>query len=129
MLNRERYNLLTGLVIIKTNISFSLLIIDIILILQINNVIEIGYIVNLLLINCLISLELGRIMTMVISGTLTIRIRKIDIKIKAVMLASLFIGIALSTIFLIRLFIFAWFVPSYSFACTSLITNFFPKNE
>jgi len=51
MLNRQRYNLLTGLVIIKTIISFSLLIIDIILILQINNAIEIGYMVNLLLIS------------------------------------------------------------------------------
>ncbi|MBA7566697.1 hypothetical protein ES708_08392 [subsurface metagenome] len=51
MLNRQRYNLLTELVIIKIIISFSLLIIDIILILQINNVIEIGYMVNLLLIS------------------------------------------------------------------------------
>jgi hypothetical protein len=127
MLNRQRYNILTRLVIIKTNISFSLLIMDIILILQINNIVEIGYIVNLLLISCLISLELGRIMTILISRTLTIRIRKIEIKIKAVILPSLFIRIVLSTIFLIRLFNFACFAPSYSFACTPLITNFFPE--
>jgi len=49
MLNRQRFNLLTGLVIIKTIISFSLHIMDIILILQINNFIEIGYMVNFLL--------------------------------------------------------------------------------
>ena len=49
MLNRQRYDILARLVMIKTNISFSLLIMDMILILQISNVIEIGYMVNLLL--------------------------------------------------------------------------------
>ncbi|MFX0024460.1 MAG: hypothetical protein ACFE9S_19235, partial [Candidatus Hermodarchaeota archaeon] len=64
-----------------------------------------------------------------ILGTRKIRVRKIEIKIKAVILAFFFIRIVLCTIFLIRLLSFACFVPSYSYACTPLITNFFPKNE
>ena len=106
-------------------------------------VINIGHFFNTLYLNnsvyislttFLISFEFIRIMSMVISLTLIIRIKMIDIKFQLAILTILLIGIGYNILFLVRLFGAACFTPVYSvastiFICISFVLILIPKHD
>ena len=103
-----------GLVNLKLIISLISFLLNLILILWINNSITLSKIVYTGLFIFLPWFEFIRIILMVTSGIITVRIKQINRKFKAAIL-----------IFLIRLFGFACFAPVYSFSSMpSIIISF-----
>ena len=134
MNNRQRYNFLVRLFILEMILSLLLFIIDLILTLWINNTLYLNYIVYILITTFLISFEFIRIMSMVISETLIIRIKMIGIKFQLAVLTSLLIGFGYNILFLVRLFGAACFTPVYSvastiFICISFVLILIPKHD
>ena len=134
MNNKQRYNFLVRLLILEMIISLILFIIDLILTLWINNTFYLNYTVYILLTTFLISFEFIRIMSMVISETLIIRIKMIDIKFQLAIITTLLIGIGFNIIFLVRLFGSACFTPVYSvastiFICISFVLILIPEHD
>lgn len=118
----QRINFLVGLVFLSLIISLILFVINLILFLWVNNTIFLDFQVHIGLIIFLFAFEIIRIMIIFMIGTFTLRIKKIDIRIKVTILTSLFIGVGLNFIFLIRLFGFACFAPVYSFSCLLFVS-------
>ncbi len=114
-----------GLVNLKLIISLISFLLNLILILWINNSITLSKIVYTGLFIFLPWFEFIRIILMVTSGIITVRIKQINRKFKAAILSFLLIGIGFNIIFLIRLFGFACFAPVYSFSSMpSIIISF-----
>jgi len=132
--NEQRYNFLVRLFILEMIISLILFFIDLILTLWINNALFLNDIIYILLTTFLISFEFIRIMAMVISETLIIRIKMIGIKFQLAILTSLLIGFGYNILFLVRLFGAACFTPVYSvastiFICISFVLILIPKHD
>jgi hypothetical protein len=113
---KERYKLLTQLVVFNIFISLILFMINLVLILGINKSLFLSEMVYLLLGICLPMFEIIRLMLMFISGILTLRIKEFSRRYKAAIISKYVFGTLSSLLFLIRLLGFACFVPAFSFS-------------
>ena len=105
-------------------LSLVLFIINLVLIQWINLSIKFSGIIYTELLLILSSFEIIRTVLMTSSGILTLKIRGINRKIKAIIVPTLLFGIGFNIIFLIRLFGFACFAPVYSFLSLPFICVF-----
>jgi hypothetical protein len=120
--NRYGYPYLVKLAFLKLIISFILFIINLVLILWINNAVFLDDTIYRGLFIFLSSFEGLRIMIMLMCGVLTLRVKKMDWKLKVAIIAALLFGIGFNILYLIRLFGFACFTPVYSFLCMVFIS-------
>lgn len=110
-----KYELILKLIIINIIISILLFLINVILISLINGIISISQDLLFILYALLIGLEFIRIILLLFSVVIILKFEKINIWYKYTILLSLLIGTIINSWFLVRIFGFACFAPSYSF--------------
>lgn len=110
-----KYELILKLIIINIIISILLFLINVILISLINGIISISQDLLFILYALLIGLEFIRIILLLFSVVIILKFEKINIWYKYTILLLLLIGTIINSWFLVRIFGFACFAPSYSF--------------